>query len=361
MKVITEKNYKKLMLIPLIIAIICLFLIFVHPKVHRGIDLKGGNQLILRHEGESIEHSTLESIIRQNYSLKEVSINETTGPGSIGLIIEYSNSPEIENAKLSRNRLDFKNSNIEDLKVKSKDVLSPLLAKKYISQKEIDYIDDLKNKEDLKNYVTETIILANNNFNNSLVNLVKSELKLGEEARIQTREISATLGKDFVKSSITVGIIAFTLLTIVILLFFREIIPSGLIIFAAIFDILVGLAGMALIGLPLGLTTIPALLMLIGYSVDTDILLSTKLLKHRTTDPYTAANDSMKTGLTMTITTLATVLVMMVVAYFTQMLVVLEIAVILFFGLLGDLISTWFFNASALISYVKHKEKKSQI
>jgi len=110
-------------------------------------------------------------------------------------------------------------------------------------------------------------------------------------------------------------------------------------------------------GLPLSLTTIPALLMLVGYSVDTDILLSTKLLKHRTTDPFTAANDSMKTGLTMTITTIVTVVIMIIVSYFTQMLIVLEIASILFFGLLGDLVSTWYFNAPALIVYVKNKEK----
>ncbi|MFA5745318.1 MAG: hypothetical protein WCX82_00725 [archaeon] len=358
MKIITEKNYKKLMFIPLIVGIICLFLIFIYPQVHKGIDLKGGNQLILRYEGEKIDHATLESQIRQNYSLQEVTISETTGPTSTGLIIEYSGAPEIDDAKLAKNKMDFVNSNLGDLKVKAKDVLTPLLAKNYVSSKDISDIETITSKDDLKVYLNETIILANNNFNNSLINLVKSELGLGDDAKIQTREVSATLGKDFIRSSITVGIIAFALLILVIFLFFREAVPSGLIVFAAMFDILAGLAGMAIMGLPLSLATIPTLLMLVGYSVDTDILLSTKLLKQRTTSLCDAANGSMKTGLTMTITTIVAVTVMLIISYFTQMLVILEIAAILLFGLVGDLISTWFFNAPALIMYIKNRDKQ---
>ena len=358
MNLITEKNYKKLMILPFLMAIICLILVFVTPGVEKGIDLKGGNQLIIRHErGAPIDQLKLEDSIREKYGFQEVIIRETTGPTSSGLIIEYSNSPEIEIARAEKAKLDFTNTALVDLKTNSKSLFAPLLEKKYLSQKDIDEIDSFTNKEDLKVYINETIILANNNFNNSIVNFVKSDLGLGDDARIQTREISATLGSDFIKASIKVGIIAFILLSFVIFLFFRELVPSGLIIFAATFDILAGLAGMAILGLPLSLTTIPTLLMLVGYSVDTDILLSTKLLKNRTDDVFTATNKSMATGLTMTITTIVTVLVMVIVSYFMQMTVILEIASILLFGLIGDIISTWFFNAPALITYVQNKNK----
>lgn len=357
MKFITEKNYKKLMIIPLIMAIICLILIFVSPKLERGIDLKGGNQLILRFDGKAIDHTNLKSALETNYSLSEVTISETEGPTSTGIIIEYSNSPEIEQAKSLKNKIDFDNTALLDIKSRAKEAFTQLLTKNYISQKELDDIDSFNNKDDLKVYLNETLILANNNFNNSIINFVKSELQLGDTARIQTREVSATLGSDFVRASIKVGIIAFLLLSFVIFLFFRELIPSGLIIFASIFDILAGLAGMALLGLPLSLATIPTLLMLVGYSVDTDILLSTKLLKNRTDDVFVATNKSMTTGMTMTVTTLVTVAVMAVISYFMQMTVILEIASILLFGLVGDIISTWFFNAPALITYVQKKNK----
>ena len=357
MKFITAKNHKKLLIVPLIVAIVCLFLIFVTPGVSKGIDLKGGNQLILRYEGDSIDSTALASTLKQEFNLNEINVNETKGPSSVGLIIDYSTSPEIDQAKASKEKLDFVNGNIDDLKIKVSEILMPLKEKGYLTNQEINSITDIRNREDLKIYTNESIILANNSFNNQIINKVKSELNLTTEIKIQTREVSATLGKDFINSSLKVGIIAFILLSFVIFLFFREFIPSGLIIFAAAFDILVALAGMALLGLPLSLTTIPTLLMLIGYSVDTDILLSTKLLKNRTDDVYDAANKSMKTGLTMTITTLITVLVMLVISYFMQMTVILEIAAVLFFGLLGDLVSTWFFNAPALISYVQHKNK----
>jgi preprotein translocase subunit SecF len=357
MKVITEKNYKKLMMLPFLMVVICLILIFIYPGVSKGIDLKGGNQLILRYDGAPVDQTKLEASLKGKYGFQELSIRETTGPTSTGVIIEYSNSPEVETAKAEKAKLDFTNTALVDLKSTSKSFLAPLLAKNYISQKDADAIDSFTNKEDLKVYINETIILANNNFNNSIVNFVKSDLGLGDDARIQTREISATLGSDFIKASIKVGIIAFILLSFVIFLFFRELVPSGLIIFAATFDILAGLAGMAILGLPLSLTTIPTLLMLVGYSVDTDILLSTKLLKNRTDDVFTATNKSMATGLTMTITTIVTVLVMVIVSYFMQMTVILEIASILLFGLIGDIISTWFFNAPALITYVQRKNK----
>lgn len=357
MKVITEKNYKKLMIFPLIMVIACLILIFISPGVQKGIDLKGGNQLIIRYDGKAVDHSSLENNLKEKFGVSEISIRETTGPTSTGLIIEYSNSPEIDNAKSEKSLMDFTNTALVDLKTRTKVLLTPLLSKGYVSQKEIDEIDSFNNKDDLKAYLNEILILANNNFNNAIVNHVKSELSLGEDARIQTREISATLGSDFIRSSIKVGIIAFVLLSFVIFLFFRQLIPSGLIILAASFDILAGLAGMAILGLPLSLTTIPTLLMLVGYSVDTDILLSTKLLKNRTDDVFTATNKSMTTGMTMTVTTIVTVLVMVIVSYFMQMAVILEIASILLFGLIGDIISTWFFNAPALITYVQRKNK----
>jgi len=96
---------------------------------------------------------------------------------------------------------------------------------------------------------------------------------------------------------------------------------------------------------------------LIGYSVDTDILLTARVLKDKTEGPIDSANTSIKTGLTMTITTVSTVIVMLLISYFSQLLVVYEISVILLCGLVGDVISTWTFNAPALIKYAERKNK----
>jgi len=148
---------------------------------------------------------------------------------------------------------------------------------------------------------------------------------------------------------------------LVIFVVFREIVPSLAVIGAATFDVLAALAAMAVLGIPLSLASIPALLMLVGYSVDTDIMLTTKVLKRRDADPRTRAQDSLLTGLTMTGTTLVAVAFMTVLSFYAQIFVVFDLAVVLFFGLIGDLISTWFMNAPVLLWYAEKKAKRRPV
>ena len=122
-----------------------------------------------------------------------------------------------------------------------------------------------------------------------------------------------------------------------------------------IFDVVAGLAGMALLNIPLSLTTLPALLMLVGYSVDTDIMLTSRMLKERSGTPGERATTSMKTGLTMTGTTLAALVAMILISYFYQIEVIYHISAILFFGLIGDVIATWLMNAPILLWFVERK------
>lgn len=355
MNFFTKKNYLKLLIIPLVILVIFLLLIFIYPGIQKGIDLKGGNQIIV-HYDEQKDFSNLEQKLKDDYSITEIKINEVKSLTDYGLLIEFSLQSDLETAKANRSKIDFE-KDLDLLKQDVRNLLTPLVLKDLLTNNDISFIDVSKSNEDLKFSVNEVLILANNNFYNQVTTLLKEELNLDDDAKIQTREIAPTLGKDFVKSSIKVGLVAFVLLITVILLFFREIVPSGLIIFAVIFDVFAALAGMAIFNIPLSLTTIPALLMLIGYSVDTDILLSTRVLKDVSKDPFDSANSSVATGLTMTFTTMATIIVMLIVSYLTQMLVIYEISIILICGLVGDVISTWFFNAPALIRYAERKAK----
>ncbi|MCR4368773.1 MAG: MMPL family transporter, partial [archaeon] len=167
-----------------------------------------------------------------------------------------------------------------------------------------------------------------------------------------------SLGENFYQTGILVSAIAIILVIIVIFLFFREVIPSGAILLAIIFDIAGALGLMSIFGIPLSLATIPALVMLIGYSVDTDVMLTTRVLKRKEGTPRERAHESMITGLTMTLTTLAALTVMIILSYFSQLEVVFQIAAVLLFGLCADLISTWLMNAPILLWYVEKKEGK---
>jgi len=354
-----NKKYNRLLIVPAIMMLLLIILVFIYPGIQKGIDLKGGYQIIVNYDSQK-DFTGLEDKLINQYNLTEVHISETKAINSYGLLIEFANPKLLETAKAERQKLDFTNSNLDSLKTKSITIFNPLIENDLLSASDISEVNNANTKDDLKLIINQKIMDASNNFNLNINSMIKTELGLDQNAKIQSREVAATLGSDFIKTAIKVGITAFIFLIIVIFLFFREIMPSMLIIFSAIFDMLAGLVGMVLFNIPLSLVTIPALLMLIGFSVDTDILLTTRVLKDRTGDPVNAANESIKTGLTMTFATIVTVIAMLVVSYAAQMLVVYEIAIILLFGLIGDIVATWLFNAPTLLNYVLAKEKKKQ-
>ena len=125
------------------------------------------------------------------------------------------------------------------------------------------------------------------------------------------------------------------------------------VILSAFADIVIPLAIIDYFGIRLSTAGIAAFLMLIGYSVDTDILITTVVLKRKNEGTLNKRIFSaMKTGLTMTSVSLATVLV----AYFLSVAPVLkQIFLILSIGLVTDIIITWGLNTSLL---KWHCEKK---
>lgn len=145
-----------------------------------------------------------------------------------------------------------------------------------------------------------------------------------------------------------VGVIAAAL----IYLFFRFNMPSLAVVLSAFSDIVITLAIINLLGVKLSTAGIAAFLMLIGYSVDTDILLTTRVLKRREGTVFERTLSAFRTGITMTITTLIAV----TVAYLlTPSDVIKQIMLILIIGLLVDIINTWLQNAGLLRWFLEPK------
>ena len=173
------------------------------------------------------------------------------------------------------------------------------------------------------------------------------------EGQYSVEEYSAAFSESFYKQLILVLIFAFILMAIVVAITFRTFIPSMAVILAAVTDLIVALAIVSLFGMKISSGGIIAFLLVIGYSVDTDILLTTKLLKRKVGTMYERLKQSMTTGLTMTITT--------IVAVFTAFLfstapVLKQIFLIIIIALIIDIISTYLGNASILIWYLKRKK-----
>ncbi|MBD3263246.1 protein translocase subunit SecF [Candidatus Woesearchaeota archaeon] len=170
-------------------------------------------------------------------------------------------------------------------------------------------------------------------------------------------EMSSALGSSFWSSTLKALGLAFLFMSLVVLYYFRVPIPSGAIVLCAVSDLVATLATMNLIGFKLSTAGVAALLMLLGYSVDTDILLSTKLLKRKEGTIMERVYSAMKTGVTMELTTIIALTVLWIVS---PALVLRQIAAILIIGLLFDLLFTWIQNTGILRWYLEKKGVKDE-
>ena len=188
---------------------------------------------------------------------------------------------------------------------------------------------------------------------------VKSELEdlLGYSLTEENSSIEFTgssLSQSFYKQLILALIISFILMSCVVFILFRTFIPSIAVIFAAFSDIVMPLAVVDYLGIKLSAAGISAFLMLIGYSVDTDILLTTRALKNRESTLNKRIFRAFKTGILMTGTALLAVLPAFFVVSgipdsFRQIFFILSI------GLFADIINTWLTNAGIIKWYCDKK------
>lgn len=176
----------------------------------------------------------------------------------------------------------------------------------------------------------------------------------GIDAEVQGfRSISGAVSGEFFLQAQMAFILAFTIMSLVIFTAFRDIIPALAVILAAAGDILFAAAGMVVLGIPLTLGSLAALLMLIGYSVDTDIVLSTRVLKRNRGSIESRIWSSVKTGVTMSSGGIAGFAILYLVS--TTIVGPSElsnIAAVMVVGLLADIPITWFGNAIILKKYV---------
>jgi preprotein translocase subunit SecF len=90
--------------------------------------------------------------------------------------------------------------------------------------------------------------------------------------------------------------------------------------------------------------------MLIGYSVDSDILLNNHILR-RSGDFYESTYRAMRTGVTMTLTSITAMIVMTITATAFGIQLLAAVGTVLVFGLVTDLMNTYLLNLSLLRWY----------
>ena len=186
----------------------------------------------------------------------------------------------------------------------------------------------------------------------AVISAIESKVgKLSSEL-FSVQVIGSTLSQSFLKEALISLALAFVLMGIAVLLYFRVIVPSLFVISAALSDILCTFAVIVLLNIPLSTAGLAAFLMLIGYSVDTDILLTTRVLRGKEGSVFDRTVGAMKTGIFMTLTALAATVVGLI---FSQADTIKQIMLVLSIGLVFDMIHTWLTNAGVLRWYVESK------
>ncbi len=162
----------------------------------------------------------------------------------------------------------------------------------------------------------------------------------------------SSVGSAFYTQMIRAMIFSFVFMAIVVFVFFRSFIPGVAAVLAALFDIIVTMAFVNILGVHISSAGVAAFLMLIGYSIDTDVLQTTRVLKKREATPVEGVISSIKTGLTMTVTSIVAVLLGYI---FATSPVFKEMFLIITIGLFVDIIMTYFMNAPILLAYANKK------
>ncbi len=186
-------------------------------------------------------------------------------------------------------------------------------------------------------------------------------------SNVQIQQVGPIYGQELQVQAIRALIISFIGMAIVVFLLFRSVVPSLAVILSAFSDITIALAFMKVAGVELSLGTLAALLMLIGYSVDSDILLTNRVLKRRGTVAEKVSR-AIETGVTMTSTVLVALVAMylvstylyLIIPSFTQIPLLSQISIVLLAGLFADIMNTWLLNTGILRWYVMKPEFKGR-
>jgi preprotein translocase subunit SecF len=162
------------------------------------------------------------------------------------------------------------------------------------------------------------------------------------------------LSSNFYKQLITALILSFVLMSLVILFLFRSFVPSFGVIFAGFSNMVIPLALIDFLGIKLSAAGIAAFLMIIGYSVDTNILLTTRAVKTREGTLNSRIYGAFKTGMLMSITALSALLPAFFIVTglpdsFRQIFLILSL------GLISDIFNTWTTNAGIIKWYCERK------
>jgi preprotein translocase subunit SecF len=331
-----DKNYKKILILPIIVLVLAIaFIIHFYVQtgdfLNRDISLTGGTTItVFTNLSESQIHSALEGkikdletrVLTDNFgNQNQIAIMSSQKPEEI--------TPTLEN--FFGFKLTDKNSSVE--------FTGSNLSADFYKQLGI------------------TVLIAFFWMAAVVFVIFAKGWKVKSSAIILNLLFGIFLGKMFFSFPLFISLLVLLFFAIIIVfLYIKYSMPSFAVMFCAFADIIMTLAVVDLIGMKIAGAGIVAFLMLIGYSVDTDILLTTRVLTKKDTSTNREIFGSFKTGMTMTLTAITAIALAWIIVRPFQT-VLNQMFEILLIGLVFDILNTWVTNTSLIKWFVERQNK----
>ena len=361
---IYEGNYKLLIALPLALIVLSLFFI---PKMldNKGVDFRGGVFVTLR-TNESIDTNMLkEKLIEAGFKEPTVTSKDMAG-GSKSIEIEIAQDDRLARAEVLKvdffDKLDqaslleselLTNRSTQAEYNKARTERNAIADETFQIAGSNQRADTFTNLNVLRKSVSESYVKINSDYQAKISATIDKYVKYDN---LSSDVVSANLSQKFISTAVWIVIASGILTSIVVFALFRSFVPSVAVLIGAVADITIAMGAMGLFGVKFTLASFAALLMLIGFSLDTDILLTMRVMKRKEGTPMQRAFEAMKTGTTMSIAALVAFVTLFILALFTQIPTYTEISSVAIAGLVGDMFATWCLNAVIILWFVEKKE-----
>ncbi len=351
-------DYRKLIVFPLILLALSAYFT---TQIKLGVDFTGGTLIILDLE-KSVDAEELKSNLANEGIYGSVKIYNTSFGEKAE--IEIGQNPDLVEADKMKDEFNAKLDEVSRLEAEANSN-STFLDRYLEERKALNNISDsmfalaampassseIGNLNTLKSSTLAAYRAVYDNYKNSISSSID---KYVDYSSFSVQSVSPALSAHFIENAIRVALFAAILSTVFVFIFFRSIVPSAAVIIGALSDVLIALGAMGLFGIPLTLASFAALLMILGFSLDTDILLTMRMMK-RAGHAREKAFDAMKTGMTMSITAIFAFGILYLVSLYTHISIYSEISAVALAGLVGDLFATWGINAVLLLYHSEGK------
>ena len=358
---IFKGDYRRLAILPLILVLLSLYFIFV-IQIKLGVDFQGGT-LVTLSLSEAVDSATLKADLAQEGLDADVRVYQTTSGYKAEIDVPQSQSlVEADSLKSDFNKLLPDVSTLEVAALQNGSRMSEYLVKRAELENVSDQMFALAGLTRGDFNITGTIeeqkafsVAYKKLYDDYQDSVSKPIQKHVQYDSMSVQTVSPLLSTHFISQAIGVVALSAILSTAFVFLFFRTAVPSVAVLTGALSDVVIALGAMGAFGIPLTLPSFAALLMLIGFSLDTDILLTMRLLK-RKGDNREKAFDAMKTGLTMSVMAMVAFGALFLLALLTHIPTYYEISAVALAGLVGDMFATWGIDAVMLLWYVERRE-----